>query len=199
MGNVVLDIAKEISLAIIAKFSIPGAPNAEDFGERYGKLFQNVLKQVVDGLEEVGYIEPDNQENLRGTGQLLRMYEEPVKPAQDIILARLNAIRQKFNILEQQIEPDNQENLRGAGELLGRHEEPDEPTQDSTLTRLNAIQKRFNILEQQIEPDNQENLRGAGELPGRHEEPDEPTQESTLTRLNAIQRRFNSLEQQILR
>ncbi len=118
MGNVVLDIAKEISLAIIAKFSIPGAPHAEDSGERYGKLIQNVLKQVVDGLEEVGYIEPDNQENLRGTGQLLRMYEEPVKPAQDIILARLNAIRQKFNILEQQIEPDNQENLRGAGELL---------------------------------------------------------------------------------
>lgn len=52
MGDDALTVAKEITLATIPKLGTPADTKPEAVGERYGKLFKVVLKQVVEGINE---------------------------------------------------------------------------------------------------------------------------------------------------
>jgi len=52
MEDNILTTAKEITLAVMAKVSIGGDTSPESVGDKAGKLFKTVLKQVVEGINE---------------------------------------------------------------------------------------------------------------------------------------------------
>ena len=47
-----LSVAKELTLALLPKVASSGNGEPEEVGERYGKLFTTVIKQVINGINE---------------------------------------------------------------------------------------------------------------------------------------------------